>query len=195
MRPVLRPDQYRGDGPTDTASVPHRTEITVVTQWALSVILIFFLAAVVIWNFPESGLRRSIIPVVTPVMKATGLNQSWAVFAPDPPRFSLEIVARIEYADGTSALWRPPKGGVFVGHYRTYRWRKWADLARQDANRDLWEPTARWVAGRFDHEDRTPTEVHLVRRWRELPPPGSNGQDETGREYTFFTLFLPADRS
>lgn len=167
-----------------------------VTQWVVSVLLIIVLAAVVVWNLPDSGLRRSIIPVVTPLMRATGLNQSWTVFAPDPPRLSLEVVARIDYSDGTSAQWRPPEGGTLVGPYRTYRWRKWAGLARLDTNRKLWGSTATWVAENLDHRGRTPIHVHLVRRWRELPPPGSRGQYESGKsEYTFFTLSLPPGSS
>lgn len=194
MGPILTQDEL-DDGSARTAAPPHPPETAVVTQWVLSALLVFVLAATVVWNMPDSGLRRGITPLVTPVMNATGLHQSWVVFAPDPPRLTFEIVARIDYADGTSALWRTPKGGALVGHYRTYRWRKWMESARLDSNHDLWEPAARWVARTYNHEGRTPTQVQLVRRWRELPPPGSTGHDEPGREYTFFTLSLPVGGS
>ncbi|MGI9120475.1 MAG: hypothetical protein ACR2G7_10235 [Acidimicrobiales bacterium] len=169
-------------------SVQERVETSLFGQWVLSALLVFTIAAVAIWNLPESGLKRAGVAVVEPYANATGLAQSWNVFAPDPPRLTMEIYARVRYADGTSELWRPPKGDAVIGHYRTYRWWKWVESARIDDNQFLWEPTAAWAAAHVDGQGRQPEQVELVRRWRDLAPPGSSQPDGDWQEFTYFIL-------
>lgn len=171
-----------------TASVQERVEASPLGQWALSALVVVTIAAVAIWNLPDSGLKRAGVAVVRPYVAATGLDQSWNVFAPDPPRLSTEIYARVVYGDGTVAVWRPPKGDAVIGHYRTYRWWKWVESARIDANQFLWEPTATLAVSQVDHGGRTPARVELVRRWRDLAPPGSGQPDGAWQEFTYFIL-------
>ncbi len=171
-----------------TGSVQERVEASPLGQWMLSALLVFTLFTVAVWNMPDSALKQDVIPVAQPYLNATGLSQSWAVFAPDPPRLTLGIFARIHYTDGSTAVWRPPRGDAVVGHYRTYRWWKWVESARLDSNRFLWEPTAAWVAETYDHGGRLPAQVDLVREWRDLLAPGSGRESNAVREYTYFTL-------
>ena len=59
-----------------------------------------------------------------PFVEATGLDQNWGVFAPNPRRQGIELEARIVFADGTRAVWTHPKGDPVIHAYRTVRWRK-----------------------------------------------------------------------
>ena len=43
-------------------------------------------------------------------MIATGLDQNWGVFSPDPRRQSLDLVGRVRYADGGRETLRVPRG-------------------------------------------------------------------------------------
>lgn len=161
------------------------------SAWGRRLLNAFFvltIAVVVVWNLPSLELRRLALPVARAPLNATGLNQAWNMFAPEPRKQSIAVFARIDYADGTSATWEPPTGGPFVGQFRTYRWRKWMELVRLDKNKSLWEPAASWVAQEYDHQGRTPLRVTLVRRWQSLAAPGSGQPDAQWKEFSYFTL-------
>lgn len=172
-----------------------RLEASNAGRWLLSAVLVFNLTAVVVWNSPNSSLRDLALPVVRPYLNAVGLSQSWAIFAPDPATQTFELVATIDYADGTSGSWRPPEGDPLIGRYRTYRWRKWAGSAHLEAKSWMWEPTARWVEDNHDHGGRQPIRIELVRRWRDLKPPTSGEPDSDWHEYVYYTLELGEEAS
>lgn len=50
----------------------------------ISAFLVVTLAAVCATNLPESRLRREALKPAGPFLRATGLDQDWRVFAPDP---------------------------------------------------------------------------------------------------------------
>jgi hypothetical protein len=156
----------------------------------ISAFLVVTLIAVAVTNLPESRLRREGMRVARPYLDATGLDQNWRVFAPDPRQASLRLEARVSYADGTVAIWRPPSGGALVGAYWDYRWRKWLENAVQDANRKvLWRPVALYVAREMRRSDRAIRRVTLIRGWQDLRPPGSPGPDaRPWKSYAFYTL-------
>lgn len=163
-------------------SLQERLEGSVAGRRFLSLALVLTLAAVVAWNLPQSPLREATLPVVEPYVRIAGLDQTWNLFAPDPPRVTFEVIARIDYADGTSDTWRPP---------RNDRWRKWLGAVRLDRNMSLWSPTAAWIAGSHDHDGRRPVTVTLVRRGRDLLPPGSGAPEPDWQEFPFFTYRVP----
>ena len=151
------------------------------------------LLAIVVTNLPESYLRREALKAARPYLEALGVDQNWRIFAPDPRQTSLQVEARVRYADGSVAFWRPPRGGDLVGAYWDYRWAKWIENVTQDGNRRvLWRPAAEFVAAELRDEGRRPRSVTLVRRWQDLRPPGSDGPDRAPwKSYDFYTLRLP----
>lgn len=163
-------------------SLQERLESSGAGRSLLSVLLVLTLAAVVAWNLPPSALREAALPVVEPYVRTLGLDQTWNLFAPDPPRATFEVLARIDYADGSWGEWRPP---------RNDRWRKWLGAIRLDRNMALWAPTAAWIAASHDHDGRRPVTVTLVRRGHPLPPPGSGAAEPTWEELPFFTYRVP----
>ncbi|HEV2810949.1 MAG TPA: hypothetical protein VGV93_11210 [Acidimicrobiales bacterium] len=159
-------------------------------RWLLRSFLALTVTAVVVWNFPGSGIRTGVLPVVERYINATGLTQTWNLFAPDPTDNTSELVARIEYLDGTSLRWQPPRGGKVVGEYRTYHWAVFADRLRSDGWRSLREPFARWLAETHSEGDRRPVRVELISRSRRNLPPGSDGPRPHWEESTLYTLDL-----
>jgi hypothetical protein len=158
----------------------------------ISALLVVTLGAVCATNLPESRLRREALKLAEPFLHATGLDQDWRVFAPDPRQTSLRLEARVRYDDGRVAVWRPPAGGDLAGAYWDYRWRKWLENAIQDANRSvLWKPAALFVAREMRRPPKVPRTVTLVRRWQDLRPPGAPGPAAAGwKRYAFYSLAL-----
>lgn len=159
-----------------------------VRKAAVSVFIAVTVLSMVVVNMPESEIEDLLDRPVYIYTSLTGLHQNWGVFAPNPRSISLDMYATVEFADGSTARWDMPEWGPFVGSYRHYRWRKWMTNVRKDANEDeLWEPTARWVAGRFADRGQV-AEVSLVRRFRDVPKPGH--VPPLWDEYLFYTLDL-----
>jgi hypothetical protein len=163
-------------------SLQERLEGSRTGRSLLSAALLVTLAAVGAWNLPSSALRDATLPAVEPYVRVVGLDQTWNLFAPDPPRVTFEVIAEIDYADGSRGEWYPP---------RNDRWRKWLGAVRLDRNQRLWEPTAAWITGNHDHAGRRPVTVTLVRRGRVLPPPGSGVARPALQEFPFFTYQVP----
>jgi hypothetical protein len=178
--------------PSRTRGLQERLESRPAGRLLISAFLAVTLAAVCVTNLPESRLRRDAMKAAEPYLGATGLDQNWRVFAPDPRQTSLRFEARVSYADGSVATWRPPAGDDFVGAYWDYRWRKWLENAVQDANRRvLWRPTALFVAREVRRAGSAPRAVTLIRRWQDLRPPGSPGPDaRRWKSYEFYRLTL-----
>ena len=151
----------------------------------LSVFLVVVLASIVVVNLPASKLKSTASDATEPVIDVLGLNQNWNVFAPNPRQESLGLEARVTFADGSTATWRPYVGGNLVGHYRDYRWGKYMENVRLDQNRKLWPGLADWVA-RHVAEGRPVRKVVLIRRWRVLRPPGAKSNEGPQRAYRFY---------
>ena len=157
----------------DEPSTHPRIEGGPLRRSVLSAILVFTLAAMLISNLPESQLRRSGLKVVGSFLDVTGLHQNWNLFAPDPRRITLELEARVIYADGTIVTWRPTVGDPFVGVYASFRWRKWASYVVNRTNASkLWAPTADWIARTHIRDGSYPARVLLLRRSYLAPEPG-----------------------
>ena len=158
----------------------------------ISVFIVVTLVAVCATNLPESRLRREVLKPGDPFLRATGLDQDWRVFAPDPRVTSLRLEARVRYEDGSVATWRPPTGGDLAGAYWDYRWRKWLENTTQDANQKiLWKPAAQFASREMAGPRRVPRTVTLIRRWQDLRPPGAPGPHAgPWNQYAFYTLAL-----
>ena len=139
----------------------------------ISAVLIFVLVAIIISNLPASALRRSAHPIVQPLLDTTGLNQNWNLFAPNPRRSTLRLEARIDYADGSTSVWRTPISDPFVGTYRAFRWRKWASYVVSNSRPQLWPMAALWLARTHTRAGKIPVRVSLYQQFFYAPKPGS----------------------
>lgn len=157
----------------------------------LSVFFVVVLGSVVVWNIPDSGLKSATVGAVRPFVEVVGLDQNWSVFAPNPRRMTLDLSARIDFADGSSTTWQLPlHADPILTPYRTYRWQKWMEHVRSDENTGLWDPAAKWLAERYADEG-TVVQVTLIRHWYDTPPPGESGERPAWNEYAFHTYAPP----
>jgi hypothetical protein len=168
--------------------VQQRLESSTAGRISISVFLVFTVFSLVVWNLPTSEIKRKSLKVVRPYITLTSLDQNWGVFSPDPRRISIDIVARVRYADGGGETLHIPRGNDVYGGYWDYRWWKWAEWIRQDAQDQLWKPAALWFARKAAASGRQPIEVVLVRRWYDLLPPGPGPSRGPWQEHAFYTL-------
>ncbi len=177
----MAPAQEGGAAP----SLQERIEASGLGRWVISAFLAVTVVALLAWNLPLSELRRMTEPFSQPYVNATGLTQTWNLFAPDPLTRTRRLEARILYTDGSSATWQAPVGGAVFGQYRTYRWYAQMARLRYDASSPRWEPFANWVIRAHDHGGRMPAEIELVRHWRDVAPPGG-GPGGLWQQETFY---------
>jgi hypothetical protein len=168
--------------------VQQRLESSTAGRIAISVFVLFTVFSVAIWNLPTSEIKQKSLKVVRPYITFTSLDQNWGVFAPDARRTSIDILARVRYADGGGGTLHLPRGNDVYAAYWDYRWWKWAESLYQDEQDQLWKPAALWFARKATTEGRQPTEVVLVRRWYDILPPGPGPSRGPWQERAFYTL-------
>lgn len=164
-----------------------RFERSAVGRVLLTVVMAVLAGAVLLWNLPSGPAGDRVQPVAGRVLLPLGLDQDWALFAPDPRAFSVGLYARLTYADGRRRVLTPPDRGRVLAPYRTYRWQKYVERVRADDYRLLWEPTARWFAAQGGNGV---TRVELVRTFRDSVVPGSGTSGPEWREFAFYALDL-----
>lgn len=165
-----------------------RIEASVLGQAVISVAMVVVIVSVVLWNLPSGPPRDAVRPTVGPVVQALGLEQDWALFAPEPRAFGVGVYATITHRGGRTEIWRPPHNGLLLSPYRNYRWQKYVERLRADDYSGTWEPTARWIARESGPDV---VKVVLTRTFRDVAVPGSGTPRPAAGRYDFYTLELP----
>lgn len=168
--------------------LPQRAESTEFGRGIISAFVVVTVGFVMASNLPSSPLRDKLMRSGQPYLNALGLDQSWAVFAPDPRRAVIDLRAVVRYDDGSTTTWRIPENDPLIGTFRDYRWRKWLENVIADANPQLWRPAAIWVAAREQRAGRRAVQVMLVRRSADLQPPGQSPSRLAWQEKLYYTL-------
>jgi hypothetical protein len=137
-------------------------------------------------NIPSGPLQNDIKGLWRPATEL-GLAQDWGVFSPNPRSQSLDVEARILYDDGTVETWGVPEFDPVIGAYRQYRWHKWQERVRLDDRASYWQPTAEWLAARYERDGVLPMRITLVRRWIDHEPLGTpEPRDSDWNEFEFY---------
>ena len=134
--------------------------------------MVVTIASAAVSNMPQSKLRREALRVARPYLNATGLDQNWEVFAPEPRRESIALHALVDFTDGSRQTWRIPSSNPVTGSYWQYHWQKWQDWVLDEHLRRLWRPAAVFIARDRDRPGRHPVRVTLIRRTSVIEPPG-----------------------
>jgi hypothetical protein len=146
-------------------------ERTLTGQGVISGLIVAAVLTGIICNLPASEIKRQGMAVAAPIGAATGLGQTWDVFAPNPPRQDAHLHVVVSFADGRQTVWNFPHGDPLVGHYATERWRKVQEYLLSTPS--LRPSFARWVARQVAGPEGGAVRVMIVERTVPLPPPGS----------------------
>lgn len=167
---------------------------------AISVFLLFHLAAITSWCLPiNSLLIDRWKQVIRPYMLWAGLYQAWDMFAPDPVKLNSYVEAEITFDDGSTRVWSIPRMNEigYVDRYFKERYRKFStEYLRMDSHSALWPDAARYIARVNRNPSKRPIAVRLIRYWSEINAPGPGGVYQPGpwNHWIYFTyLVKPGD--
>jgi hypothetical protein len=169
---------------TEKLSALHqRFEESAIGRAAISCLIVGFLLAAVIPQLPEAEISRQLKPIVEPVAVASGVNQYWGMFAPDPPGQTDMLAVHVTMADGSEKTWTLQRGDWWMGGLRSAHWQG----AMHEA---IWQPVnrarfAEWAVNDLTEPGERAVRVRMVVRTRFLSP--------TEKPHTETTTILDED--
>ncbi len=166
-----------------------RAESSGIGRLLISAFVVVSVVLAFVVNMPASTVRSKIVGATHPYINALGLDGGWAVFAPDFRHQTLELEARVTYADGSQVIWHRPVGGDVFGAYWDYRWQKWMERVTSPDYRDaLWAPAADYIARQEARPGTRVAAVTLIRRTFGLEAPSATGPARTPwRQSAYYT--------
>jgi hypothetical protein len=132
------------------------------------------LAAILIDTVPQSPLALHV--AVRPLLVRLGIDQGrWNLFAPEPDRINVRLVAEITYRDGEHRTWRLPvwKDESAWAKWVRHRHVEWLDHILLPAYQAAWKPWCRHLARQARPEMPNADQgarVRIVYYEAEIPP-------------------------
>jgi hypothetical protein len=161
---------------TEDAEVEPSAKWSRVREVATSALIVVVLMTAVLSALPGSTIKKAVAPVLFPVARVTGLDQSWGMFAPNPPKANSAIEVHVIMSNGTDRVWRPFDDPSL----RKMQWRKF----KEDViNSKEYRPgLALWAIRQMTNEnDDRAVRVAIIVQTETIPLPGQ-GQPKTERK-------------
>ena len=171
-------------------SLQQRFERSRVGRVVISLFVLATLITVLTANLPASHLQTVLQRFDHPYLNAADFQQDWGVFAPDPRQQTVEVLARVTFADGSQQTWQIPARNPVVGEYIDYRWRKWEEWVVSPSYPFLYKPGAVYAARRLATPDRRPVRVQLIDLSHQITVPGQTAFQTKPTEHTFYTTSI-----
>ena len=149
------------------ANLQQRFEESHVGKVVIGVFVAVFVLIGVLWNLPDSPIRRSLIPGLTPVAAPAGLDQYWGMYGtPDSRLETVEV--HVKMANGEDRVWTTQPGERGIGW-----WDRWILLRRAVIHDASIRPQlARWVVREVTDPTERAVGVTVVYRTQTLQRPG-----------------------
>jgi hypothetical protein len=157
--------------------------VKLIAEGAVGALIALILLIAVVSNMPAgSSIKQSLSPVLTPIAMATGLEQYWSMYAPNPPQRLEELEVHVTMADGADRMWTLPLDGRdhVVGVAISHRWRKLRETLYSDPRSR--PALAHWVVDQVRGPSERAVGVQIIVRTETLPAPGQTGPTKTGVE-------------
>jgi hypothetical protein len=150
-----------------------RFERSVVGEAAISGVVTLVVLIGVVWNLPDSELKRAMRPTLLPIAASTGLEQKWQMYAPDPISSLEDVHVEVRMDDGSVRMWRWQRGDKLIGPFTWYHWQKLKEqvIRVEDGRAEI----AHWAVRQLTTPDERPVHVTMVFRNEALPAPGESG--------------------
>jgi hypothetical protein len=157
--------------------------VKLVVEGVIGAVVALIVLIAVVSNLPAgSALKQSLSPVLSPIAMATGLEQYWSMYAPNPPQRLEDLEVHVTMADGADRVWALPLDGRdhVVGVAVSHRWRKLRETLYSDPRSR--PALAHWVVGQVSGPSERAVGVQIIVRTETLPAPGQSGRGKTGVE-------------
>ncbi|SEH50423.1 hypothetical protein SAMN04489835_0643 [Mycolicibacterium rutilum] len=129
----------------------------------VSLLIIGILATALLSSLPNSVLKQTAAPILTPVARATGLDQNWGMFAPNPPRTFSVLEVHVVMRDGQDRVWLISDDPSMPGLY----WRKIKEEVIK--HKEFRDGLAAWVVRKMTDKGERPARVAMVVKTETLP--------------------------
>jgi hypothetical protein len=148
---VLNSDRERYSSPSQRFEKSLAGEVLISALVATAVII------AVVWNLPESEVKRSVQPALRPLAISSGTEQFWQMYAPDPIRRTEILEIHVTMAYGSDRVWSFNKGDRLLGPFHWYHWQKLKEQAIREP--DIRAGLAMWVVHHLTAPDERPLRV------------------------------------
>jgi hypothetical protein len=149
-----------------------RFETSLVGEAAISAFVTVVVLVGVVWNLPDSEVKRTVQPTLRPAAAPLGLEQGWAMYAPNPITRREVLEVRVTMSDGQDRVWTFDRSDYVGGPLFWYHWQKFKEqVIRQ---KSIQSGLADWVVRELTDPDEHPRDVEIILRTTELKDPGDN---------------------
>jgi hypothetical protein len=162
----------RGRASNALSAIGLRFERSLVGEVLISGLVVVAILIGVVWNLPESQIKQTMTPTLRPIAAATGLQQSWRMYAPEPISALENIEVRVTMADGPDRVWTWSRGDRVIGPFAWYRWQKLKEQTIREPNSRA--GIAHWALRELTTSAERPVRVQMLFRSQPLPAPGIN---------------------
>ncbi|MBX9878120.1 MAG: hypothetical protein K2Y22_06630 [Candidatus Obscuribacterales bacterium] len=163
---------------------------------ALSTFILAHIIGLTAYCLPSSFARDALVSPLLPYIRFCGLDQSWTVFAPNPPKCSTYLSADVEFADGTSKEWEFPRveKRTWWEKIPAERYRKWANDNIGDAEQAVaWPDAIRYIARLHNSQSNPPVFITLIKHEIDTPAPGNAQKREEHTSVIYTAKVNPKD--
>jgi hypothetical protein len=158
---------------TQRSTLSQRFEKSLAGKVLISALVTTALIIAVVWNLPESEVRRAVQPALRPLAISSGTEQVWRMYAPDPIRRTEILEIHVTMADGSDRVWSFNEGDRVLGPFHWYHWQKLKEQAIREP--DIRAGFAMWVVHHLTTPDERLMRVQMIFIATDLLPPGGNG--------------------
>src|SRR5882757_6161203 len=110
------------------SAIGQRFEGSLMGQALISALVCVIVLVGVVWNMPDSEVKRTLTPTLQPIASAAALDQVWQMYAPDPISRLETVQVYVTMAGGADRMWTIHKGDLVIGPFAWYRWQKLKEL-------------------------------------------------------------------
>lgn len=168
-----------------------RFEKSFVGEVVISALVTTAVLIAVVWNLPDSEIRRSATATLTPLATSTGLEQVWTMYAPEPIVRTEVLEVHVTMADGGDRMWTFDRDAYRGGPLFWYHWQKFKEQTIRLEH--IRAGLAEWVVDQLTTPDEDPVRVQILFRTRDLAAPGQ-GLAPTTQVETLYDRRLGGDQ-
>jgi hypothetical protein len=165
---------------TQRSPLSQRFEKSLAGEALISALVTAALIIAIVWNLPDSEVKRAAQPALRPIAVASGTEQVWQMYAPDPIQRTEILEVHVTMADGSDRVWSFNKGNLLLGPFHWYHWQKLKEQAIRQP--EIRPGLAMWVVRQVTAPGDHPMRVQMLFRSTAIALPGKSAASDFNTE-------------